>query len=517
MIKNITLILAALFLIACSRGKDHSQQIEMKDSVYQEQHRLQVHFSPKANWMNDPNGMFYLDGEYHLFFQYYPDSTVWGPMHWGHAVSKDLMHWEELPIALYPDSLGYIFSGSAVVDVQNTSGLGSVTQPPIVALFTYHHPDLEKAGRIDFQYQGMAYSLDKGRSWKKYQHNPVLANQGIKDFRDPKVSWHAASAQWVMTLAVKDHIEFYGSKNLKQWSKLSEFGLHDGGHGGVWECPDLLLFNDESGKPKYVLLVSINPGAPNGGSGTQYFTGTFDGKKFVSDTPGKEAGWIDYGTDNYAGVTFNNIPDADGRTILMGWMSNWLYAQVTPTLRWRSAMTLPRTLQLTSLNGKAVLVSQPVKEIEKLVINTTSIEPTNTQDSLLIYHVAGGEQMLGMVSGRVKANDITFKLSNGEQEHMLFGFDKNKNEFFIDRTTSGMVDFQTDFAKRMQAPRISLEEWIEFKCVIDVGGIELFFDGGLTNMTALYFPTTSYQSLQVYSPNGLQTDTITVDELKRIW
>lgn len=257
----------------------------MVEAARNEAFRPQIHFSPKEKWMNDPNGMFYLDGEYHLFFQHNPDASIWGPMHWGHAVSKDLMHWEELPIALYPDELGTIFSGSAVVDVENTSGLGSKANPPIVALYTYHNASMEKQGRIDFQTQALAYSLDKGRTWEKYSNNPVIENPGIKDFRDPKVMWHEPSEKWIMVLAQKDHIGFYSSDNLIDWSLESTFGEDIGSHGGVWECPELLLLPVEgTDESRYVLLVSISPGGPNGGSATQYFVGDFDGKKFVLDT-----------------------------------------------------------------------------------------------------------------------------------------------------------------------------------------------------------------------------------------
>jgi sucrose-6-phosphate hydrolase SacC (GH32 family) len=207
----------------------------------------------------------YYEGEYHLFYQYYPDSTVWGPMHWGHAVSSDMIHWEHLPIALYPDSLGYIFSGSAVVDLKNTSGLGTSETPPLIAIFTYHDAKAAEAGTKDFQTQGIAYSLDKGRSWKKYEQNPVLPNPGIIDFRDPKVAWNEVANQWIMTLAVKDHIEFFSSPDLKNWNKLSEFGKTFGAHGGVWECPDLFPLTDDQGNKKWVLFVSINPGGPQGG------------------------------------------------------------------------------------------------------------------------------------------------------------------------------------------------------------------------------------------------------------
>ncbi len=268
------------------------------------QYRPAYHFAPAAHWMNDPNGMVYLNGTYHLFFQYYPDGMVWGPMHWGHATSRDLVQWQEQPIALYPDSLGWIFSGSAVIDANNTAGFG---KNAMVAIFTHHNDPEEKKHTNKHQYQSLAYSLDEGKTWTKYAGNPVLPNPGIQDFRDPKVSWHEASKQWVMTLATKDRITFYGSPNLKNWTKLSEFGEKVGAHGGVWECPDLFPLQLK-GQTYWVLIVNLNPGAPNGGSGTQYFVGQFDGKTFTPRST--DTKWADYGPDDYAGVTWNNTPGA---------------------------------------------------------------------------------------------------------------------------------------------------------------------------------------------------------------
>ncbi len=272
-----------------------------------EKYRPQIHFTPRANWMNDPNGMVFYDGEYHLFFQYFPNSTYWGPMHWGHAVSKDLIHWTRLPIALYPDSLGWIFSGSAVMDVNNASGLGSIDKPAMIALFTYHNSLLERNGSKSFQYQGIAYSLDKGRSWIKYKKNPVISNPGIRDFRDPKITWNSKTNKWNVVLGAGDRVRIYSSTNLLDWNYESEFGVRNGSHGGVWECPNLFPLKVELSKEvKWVLLVSINPGGPNGGSATQYFIGDFDGHQFKPiDTLTR---WIDYGKDNYAGVIWSGIP-----------------------------------------------------------------------------------------------------------------------------------------------------------------------------------------------------------------
>jgi fructan beta-fructosidase len=449
-------------------------------------YRPQFHFTPANGWMNDPNGMFFYEGEYHLFYQYYPDSTVWGPMHWGHAVSKDIMHWEQLPIALYPDSMGYIFSGSAVVDTSNTSGLGTKENPPIVAVFTYHNMEGEKSGRIDYQTQGIAYSLDKGRSWTKYNKNPVLLNPGIKDFRDPKVSWNEVAKQWVMTLAVKDHIEFYSSPDLKQWTKLSEFGQTLGAHGGVWECPDLFSLSDNEGKMHWVLLVSINPGGPQGGSATQYFVGDFDGKNFTSqDTITR---WIDRGADNYAGVTWSDIPTSDGRRLFMGWMSNWQYAQVVPTKTWRSAMTLPRELSLRQTPNGLIVISKPVRKIVELFSEVGSEcfnEPTTFQGPVMINFDVPEEQV------------ISFSLANakGEKVRILL-----QNEVFsVDRIQSGVTAFHETFPAVHSVPLDNIKV-NSVEIYVDASSLEIFINDGEIVMTELIFPSERYTMVNFENP-----------------
>src|SRR5690606_13223753 len=340
----VRILFLSAFLASCSVTKNQAKNPD--SNYYNEPHRPQTHFSPKETWINDPNGMVYFAGTYHLFYQHYPDSTVWGPMHWGHATSTDLVHWKHQPIALYPDSLGYIFSGSAVVDSNNTSGFGKDGRIPLVAIFTHHDPKAREAGKNNYENQSIAYSLDSGKTWTKYAHNPVVRNPGIVDFRDPKVTWYEPDKKWIMTLATKDRITFFSSKNLKEWTKESEFGEKLGVHTGVWECPDLFPMN-YNGETIWILIVSIGDGGPNGGSATQYFTGHFDGQKFIaSDSTIK---WIDYGPDNYAGVTWSNTGD---RKIFLGWMSNWRYASRVPTVKWRSAMTILRDLSLEKIDGK---------------------------------------------------------------------------------------------------------------------------------------------------------------------
>ena len=383
--------------------------------------------------MNDPNGMVFHKGVYHLFYQYYPDSTVWGPMHWGHATTTDLVHWENHPIALYPDSLGYIFSGSAVVDEKNSSGFGKEGQIPLVAIFTHHNPKAEKESPLTVENQSIAFSLDDGNTWTKYEGNPVLKNPGIRDFRDPKVFWHEPGKKWIMTLAASDQIIFYSSPNLKTWTKESEFGKEFGAHGGVWECPDLFPL-EYKGETIWVLIVNINPGGPNGGSATQYFTGQFDGKTF---TPYQtDTRWADYGPDDYAGVTWSNT---GARKIFFGWMSNWDYANVVPTVKWRSASTLPRDLTLEKIGDRYFLCSLPVPEIEKIAGPPVVLENLS-EDNLDLSQKTGslnGPARLQITSDTIQTFSITLSNKNGEK--IMIGYDKAENSYFIDRSRAGKV------------------------------------------------------------------------------
>lgn len=471
------------------------------------QYRPVIHFTPDSMWMNDPNGLVFLDGEYHLFYQHYPDSNVWGPMHWGHAVSTDLVHWQHLPIALYPDSIGYIFSGSAVADINNTSGLGTKDNPPLVAIYTYHDIVGERAGRNDYQTQGMAYSTDKGRTWKKYDRNPVLKNPGQKDFRDPKVTWHKETNKWVMTLASGDHIAFYSSPDLKEWTFESEFGQGTGAHGGVWECPDLFkLAVEGQTSEKWVLLVSINPGGPNGGSATQYFVGDFDGHKFTSQSA--ETKWMDYGKDNYAGVTFSNIPDADGRRILIGWMSNWQYAQVVPTLAWRSAMTFPRVLKLWKDDNGYMLHSTPVDEIQLLREEKTDVTQTLvSEDKEFNLPVPSQPFPLEIIASfsipaAGAATAFNIELYNDEGDKVIIGYDRIESKFFIDRTKSGLTDFSNDFPVSQYSAVAGNPSEIDMHLIIDAASAELFALNGKIAMTSIYFPKKMLDKIKVTSKSG---------------
>jgi fructan beta-fructosidase len=406
-------------------------------------------------------------------------------MHWGHAVSTDLVHWEQLPIAIYPDKNGWIFSGSAVIDHDNTSGLGSAQNPAMIAIFTYHDPVGEKEGRVDFQTQGIAYSLDKGRTWAVFADNPVLKNPGIKDFRDPKVRWYDDSegnGKWIMSLAVWDKISFYSSPNLLDWTFESDFNPDWAAYGGVWECPDLFPLTDTDGTQKWILFVSINPGGPQGGSATQYFVGNFDGKTFSTES--SETLWLDYGADNYAGVTWSNIPESDGRTLFIGWMSNWQYAQIVPTHPWRSATTVPRNLELVKKDNGYLVASRPVKEIEKLRTESKSVSGNSFKlENELVELVLSPNQA-----------DFNIHLSNDKDETL--SIEKSGQELKFDRSKSGIIDFSNEFPVVHNAP-LSGIEIRSVRLFIDRSSIEIFINDGELVMTELVFPTSPYTKVNL--------------------
>jgi fructan beta-fructosidase len=485
------------------------QQATTQRAYYQEQHRPQFHFSPEKMWMNDPNGLVYFDGEYHLFYQHYPDSTVWGPMHWGHAVSTDLLHWQHLPIALFPDSLGYIFSGSAVVDWNNTSGLGKNNQPPLVAIFTYHLMEGEKAGRQDFQYQGIAYSHDRGRTWFKYEGNPVIPNQGIRDFRDPKVFWHDASKHWVMVLSMGTQVGIFTSPDLKKWELASKFGQQEGAHGGVWECPDLFEINiNGTAEKRWAMLVSINPGGPNGGSATQYFIGSFDGKTFENSNTPETTLWLDYGRDNYAGVTWSDLPKEDGRRLFIGWMSNWDYAQAVPTQSWRSAMTLPRELILRNTASGLRLTSMPARELRSLrqLTYTADLEKLNGEIDLsdkLQFKPSAMEVLLEVEWLGEEKPEFGIELSNAAGEYYRLGYDGQENQYFSDRRQAGNLAFSNKFAAQLhKAPRLDGSRSFYLQFFFDKASAELFADWGATVITDVYFPSTDFERIKLFSRKG---------------
>jgi fructan beta-fructosidase len=446
--------------------------------------------------MNDPNGLVYNQGVYHLFFQHYTVGTNWGPMHWGHATSTDLVHWTEGPIALYPDSLGYIFSGSAVVDKENTSGFGGPGQTPLVAIFTHHDTARQNAGRHDFENQSIAYSLDNGATWTKYKGNPVVLNPGSNDFRDPKVRWFWQTRRWVMVVSVENKVHFYSSPDLKSWTFESEFGRHVGAHGGVWECPDLFPIGE-----KWVLTANIGSGGPNGGSGVQYFTGSFDGHEFVADDTATK--WVDYGLDNYAGVTWSNTGD---RTIWLGWMSNTYYAGSIPTSTWRSANTIPRELGLRRIKGSWRLTSVPVKELAQLQGDKKTVRDVKGQVDI--------NSSARIVYRNERPENFELILSNEKGEKTLIGFDAVSNRYYVDRKASGKIDFSDRFAGRHFAPRFVTDP-IVLTIYVDNSSIEVFGDNGLSVLSEQVFPSTPYSRVEIHGSSG--KNSLRIDELYSIW
>lgn len=520
--------LALVTISACKDqvGKKNEDALNADvTAVTEAAYRPNFHFSPKKGWMNDPNGMFFYNGYYHLYFQHYPDSTVWGPMHWGHATSTDMVTWKEQPIALYPDDLGLIFSGSAVVDKDNTSGLGKDGEFPIVAIYTNHDADKRIANEVDYETQSIAYSLDEGLNWTKFEGNPVIPNPGKKDFRDPKVIWDEARNQWVMALAVGQEIQFFTSQDLKEWKEESFFGQGIGNHNGVWECPDLFQLPVKgTEETKWVLIVSINPGGPNGGSAAQYFVGDFDGSRFIVDKNFEAAMaedhtfWVDHGRDNYAGVTWSNISANDGAKLHIGWMSNWMYANQVPTHPWRSANTMPRELRLTNHTDSYRLVAEPVDglkayrgkkyEDENIVIADETTLITTKQISL-------SRTEINFKIADVKDKGFSFKLKNSSGDETSFGFRADENHFFVDRTKSGKTDFSEHFADRVSlAKRTSNKGALSGTILLDKASIEIFYDEGETVMTEIFFPNAPYETLSISSPDKEFTlDHIEIHEL----
>ncbi|MDB6034487.1 MAG: glycoside hydrolase family protein [Verrucomicrobiales bacterium] len=486
--------------------------------LYHEQFRPQFHFTPATNWMNDPNGMVFYDGEYHLFYQFNPFGNKWGHMSWGHSVSPDLVHWEHLPVALYEENDVMIFSGSAVVDWKNTSGFGQNGKPPLVAIYTGHYT------KKPLQNQNIAYSNDRGRTWVKYANNPAL-DIGEKDFRDPKVSWHEASKRWIMTVSwpVHHQVRFYASTNLKEWTHLSDFGPA-GSTQGIWECPDLFPLKNGRGT-KWVLVVNVGSGAPAGGSGCQYFVGDFDGSKFTLDSSfptGKDAAlWADYGRDFYAAVSWSDVPKRDGRRLWLGWMSNWEYANDVPTSPWRSAMSVPRELTLRKTPEGLRMVQQPVEELRKL--RGAHHRLGNASFSRASNWLAGRElksELLEMemdFTVEKSSGDFGIKIASGANEETVVRLSKD-GRLSLDRTQSGRTDFHRKFPGVHEA-KLSVRNGVaSLHLFLDTSSIEVFANEGEAVLTDLILPTGDKRKLELISneqaPRVMQ---IHLWELKSAW
>lgn len=465
--KSWGLFFLALVCGACSV----EQKMETVTEAFPQ--RPSFHFTPEKNWTNDPNGLVYLDGEYHLFYQNNPYGKTWGHMSWGHAVSEDLIHWQHLPVALeeYVDGVTkdstMIFSGTVVVDENDTGGFG---KNALVAIYTSH---VHKGGAGLAQHQSMAYSVDKGRTWKRYDKNPIV-DIGRKDFRDPKVFWYEPEKKWVMVLVVPDlfKVQFYESKNLKEWKLSGEFG----GAGDtlrIWECPDLypLTVENEKEKTKWVLSLSGSHPAGSKFVGMQYFVGEFDGKKFVADD--KRALYVNDGKDFYAGIVYNHLPKEQNRTVMIGWTNNWTYANQIPAGEWRGAMTIPRVLSLLKTEGGYRLLQRPVSELTSL--RGKEIEVLKDLEKKFELEV------------ELSANEVAgVRIGNDSTNFVEVGYDFTHQEIFLDRRHAGVVDFQPDFAS-VEVAKFNATEKVKLKIYFDGYILEIFSEDGLAAITDLTF------------------------------
>ena len=433
------------------------------DTSNVERFRPEYHHSPVYGWMNDPNGMFYKDGEWHLYFQYNPFGSLWENMTWGHSVSKDLVHWEALPNAIEADAIGTIFSGSCVVDTRNSAGFG---KNAIIAYYT---------SAAEAQTQSMAYSTDGGRTFTKYEKNPVITSD-IPDFRDPKIFWHEPTQKWIVVLAAGQEMQFYSSPNLKEWTFESSFGRQYGNHGGVWECPDMMQLPVRgTGQQKWMLVCNINPGGPFGGNATQYFVGQFDGHKFTCESKPEVTKWMDYGKDHYATVSFSNAPE--NRHVVLAWMSNWQYANQVPTHQFRSANSIPRDLDLFTDGEETYCGVIPSKEM--LALRGNKVKKLSDACELVID---------------IKSSmELTLSNTNGEEVTMRY--DAQQQTFSMDRTKSGDCSFSEAFPTVTTAPTHGAMK--QLRIFIDRCSIEAFAADGKMAMTNLVFPSIPYTMLKV--------------------
>ena len=434
------------------------------DTANREKYRPVYHHTPAWGWMNDPNGMFYKDGVWHLYFQYNPYGSQWENMTWGHSTSTDLIHWTFQGAPIEADAWGTIFSGSAVVDHNNTAGFG---KGAVVAMYT-------SAG--ENQTQSIAYSNDNGQTFTKYDGNPVLTSN-TPDYRDPHVFWNEDIKRWNMIMAEGQHMDIYSSADLKEWKLESQFGAEYGNHGGVWECPDLMKMKVRgTDQYKWMLLCNINPGGPFGGSATQYFVGQFDGHKFTCESAPEVTKWMDYGKDHYATVTFDNAPD--GRRVAMAWMSNWQYANQVPTMQFRSANSVPRDLDLYEYQGQTYCGVTPSPELA--AARPKKATKTLTEACEMVVTLKG---------------NATITLANDKGEQVVMTYDEKSRTFAMDRTKSGQKEFSDDFAALTVAPVHG--KMSQLRLFIDRSSIEAFDADGKMAMTNLVFPTRPYNKVTV--------------------
>jgi len=497
---------------SAASGSLQRKVVDVK-KLYDENYRPQFHFTAKKNWINDPNGLVFLNGEYHLFFQHNPFGLQWGHMSWGHAVSKDMLHWQELPVAIPEGEDDAIFSGSAVYDSSNTSGLGTLANPPLVAIYT-SNSDVKK-----IQTQGIAYSLDQGRTFTKYINNPVL-DLKKEHFRDPKVFWDKERKNWVMVIALpkEQKVAIYTSPNLINWTHQSDFGP-SGGVGGDWECPDLvqLSIGGNPEKKAWVMIVSLNPGGIEGGSGTQYFVGNFNGNEFVQSNPSIKPNWLDFGRDNYAGVTFSNMPD--NRTVLMGWMSSWAYAGNLPKTSWTGAMTIPRELSLNESAGKLNLVANPIVELDalrsKVLFSAHNLVMKNYGS---VKKASGKELDISLTILPGKSGKSGINVLAGKKEFTQVGYDADSGEVFLNRGTSSQSLAVLELLGIQKAPVGKLNK-INLRILVDRSSIEVFVNNGEFTLTDVVFPDSQKSDgVSVFAESHeAKLANISIHPLKSIW
>lgn len=492
--------------------------------TFTERYRPQFHYTPRINWMNDPNGLVYYEGRYHMFHQYNPFGNRWGYMSWYHAVSDDLVHWEHKPVAIPygKEEEEAIFSGGAIVDHNNTSGFGDGSRVPIIATYTSHYT---REDGSTWQAQSLAYSIDGGETFTKYEGNPVLEFND-PDFRDPNVMWDIQREQWVMVVALPRQykVQFYASDNLIDWEFLSDFGSA-GATGGIWECPDLfpLALDGDPNNIKWVLHVDINPGAIAGGSGSQYFIGDWNGTEFIPDESisGGEIIWADYGTDYYAAISWNNIPEDDGRRLWIGWMNNWNYANDIPTYPWRSAQSIPRSLHLETIEGNIRVTQRPVEELQVLRdthVGIQNLEISEGDHSLAGEGISGKAYEIIVELEPGDSETAGLRLRAGDGEETLVGYDTVNGTVFVDRTHSGEDDFHENFGQRNDAPARLADGKVKLHIFVDWSSVEVFVNDGENVITNRIFPAPESQDIILYSEGGT-ANLVSLDfwPLKSIW
>ncbi len=500
---NICLFIILLLAGACSTKKKSSEQVSLvQDSIknyYAEPYRPQYHFSPPKNWTNDPNGLVYYQGEFHLFYQYNPYDKVWGHMTWGHAISNDLFHWKNLPPAIHEDGAEMIFSGSAVIDKGNTSGLCQQDSTDcMVAIYTSHI-----SGDPTQQYQSLAFSSDAGRTFTKYAENPVL-DLGMENFRDPHVFWYDRSKEWVMAVSQPTNykVQFYGSKNLTQWDLLGEFG-NQGDVSKIWECPNLVEVgvDGQEHHSKWVLIISSGSPYDDKYVGMQYFIGDFDGKTFTPSGSAEEPKWLDYGKDYYAAITYNNLPDGQ-KPILLGWALNWAYANDIPTSPWRGSMALPRYLSVSDSDNIWQLIQTPILPTRDDK-NVIGVQSTNIFDvNAKLNSLESGSRMIKLHLENKNAGQAGIKVFKGDDEETLIGYDYTSKKLFIDRTRSGNVSFNKTFPSREEAPLEIKNNQLDLTIFLDQSIIEVFAENGIRVMTERVFPTNKKQGMEMFAEGG---------------